>query len=343
MATGTGLDGSFGFKAETTVGTAVTVDRWAEVNSAPLKWEPTWLEPTGLRVGTKFKRAARVVQSRQTVSGSVEFQHATRNMGTLWKMCLGSAVTTPTLISGTAYKQVHQPGDFVGKSMTLQLGIPEPSGTIRAHTYAGCKIPSWTFKVADNEVATLAFDVDGWTEATATALATPSYTSAEVFNFSQASVFKLGGTPSTTTGVVSIAAGVTVPTIVKSFELKGETPMANERYGLGNLGIKKEQLENDTPTITGTLEAEFDRTTFYDLFKANTTTAMQLSLVGSQIGATGQFNTIDFVLAAIKIKGAAPSLDGPDVVQASVDFEVYSNEVDAVAQVTLISADSTAL
>lgn len=344
MATGTGLDAQLGYKAETVVGTAVTPDRFIEFDSEGLNWEPTWLEPTGLRVGTKYKRASRVVQSRQTVTGPIKFQHATRNMGTLWKMAIGSTVTSPTLITGTAFKQVHQPGDFIGKSLTWQVGRPEPStGAVRPHTLSGCKIPSWEFSVSDGEIAQLTLDVDGWTEATATALASAVYVSAEVFNFSQATVFKLGGTPATTTGVVAITSGVAVPTIVKKFTLKGSAPLATDRFGLGNAGIKKEQLENDTPTITGTLDAEFDKATFYDVFKANTTTAMQLSLIGSQIAATGSFNTLDFVIAAVKIKSASPNVDGPDIVQASVDFEVYSNEVDAPFQVTLISADSTAL
>jgi hypothetical protein len=318
------------------------VTRFLEFNSESLKWEPTWIEPTGLRVGTKYKRASRLVQSRSTVSGSMEFNHATKGMGLLWKMALGSTVASPTLISGTAYKQVHQPGDFIGKSMTVQVGRPEPSGTVRAHTYAGVKVTKWEFKVSDNGIATLSVDVDGWSEATATALATAAYTTgAGLFNFSQATVFKLGGTASTSTGVVSIAAGVTVPTVVKSFTISGEAPMAVDRFGLGNAGIKKEQLENDVPVIKGSLDAEFDRSTFYDLFKANTTTAMQLSLVGSQIAATGSFDTIDFVLPAVKFKDAAPSVSGPDIVQAKVDFEVYNDEANATAQVTLISTDST--
>src|SRR5687768_2318051 len=118
MATGTGLDAQLGFKLESTYGTAVTVDKFAEFNSESLTWEPTWLEPSGLRVGTKFKRASRLVQSRQTVSGSIELEHATRNMGALWKLALGSTVTTPTLVLGSAYKQVHVPGDYIGKSAT---------------------------------------------------------------------------------------------------------------------------------------------------------------------------------------------------------------------------------
>jgi hypothetical protein len=344
MPTGTGLDAQLGFKLESTYGTAVTVDKFQEFNSESLAWEPTWLEPSGLRVGTKFKRASRLVQSRQTVSGSIELEHATRNMGALWKLALGSTITTPTVISGTAYKQCHVPGDYLGKSMTIQVGRPEPSGTVRAHTYAGCKCSGWEFSVSDGEYATLSLDIEGRSEATATALATASYVAGQtVFNFSQATVFKLGGTPTTASGETTIAGGVTVPTVVTGFTCSGETPMATERYGLGNAGLKNEPLENDIPTVTGTLSAEWDRTTFYDVFKANTTTALQLDLVGAQIAATGSFETVSFIFPAVKFKNVAPSVDGPDLISADVDFEAYSNEVDPAIQVKLISADSTAI
>ncbi len=343
MATGTGLDAQLGFKLESTYGTAVTVDRFAEFNSESLSWEPTWLEPSGLRAGTKFKRASRLVQSRQTVSGSIELEHATRNMGALWKLALGSTVTTPTVVLGSAYKQVHVPGDYIGKSATFQVGRPEPSGTVRAHTYAGCKVAGWEFSCSDGEYATLSLDIEGRSEATATALATASYVAGmEVFNFSQVTVFKLGGTASTAAGETTIASGVTVPTVVTGITLSGETPMATERYGLGNAGLKNEPLENDTPTVTGTLSAEWDRTTFYDLFKANTTTALELKFEGSVISGTDK-NTLSFILPAVKFKMVAPNVDGPDVIQADVDFEAYSDETNPAIQVKLISADSTAL
>lgn len=343
MATGTGLDAQFGYKLESVYGTPVTVDKFQEFASESLTWEPTWLEPSGLRVGTKFKRASRLVQSRQTVSGDIQLEHATRGMGSLWKMALGSPITTPTLILGSAYKQVHVPGDFIGKSATIQIGRPEPGGTVRAHTYAGCKIAGWEFSVSDGEYANLSLTVEGRSEATATALATASYTAgAEVFNFSQVSVFKLGGTPSTAAGETTIASGVTAPGVVTGFTLTGETPMATERYGLGNAGLKSEPLENDIPTVTGSLEAEFDRATFYDVFKANTTTAIEVKLEGSVISGTDK-NTLSFIIPAAKFKAVAPNVDGPDVVQATVDFECYSNEVDPVVQVKLISADSAAL
>lgn len=341
MATGTGLDAQLGFKLETTWGTPVTVDKFIEFDSESLQWEPTWIEPTGLRVGTKFKRASRLVQSRQTVTGGFETQFASRTMGTLLKAALGSTVTTPALVLGSAYKQVHNPGDFLGKSLTIQVGRPEPGGTVRAHTYEGCKVTSWEFSVSDGETAKFSVEVDGQTELTATALATASFVSAEVFDFSDVTVFKLGGTVTGTTEL-SVAGGVTVPGVVKGFTIKGENPMATERFGLGNAGQKAEQLENDTPTITGTLDAEFDRATFYDLFKANTTTAIEFKMEGAVISGTDK-NTVHIVVSAAKFKTAAPNVDGPDVVQMSADFEAYSDETNAPLMFKLISADSTAL
>jgi len=342
MATGTGLDGQVGYKLETTVGTEVTVDKFVEFDSEGLEFDPSFIEPSGLKVGTKFKRGSRLVQSRNMVSGSIAMQHATRNMGAFWKLALGSSVTTPTNIVGTAYKQIHQCGGLVGKSMTLQVGRPEPSGTVRAHTFRGCKVTGWEFSCSDNDTARLSLDVDGWNEATATALATASFVSSEVFSFAQATTFTLGATVAGTTEL-TVSGGTAVATVVRGVTLRGENPMNTERFGLGNSGIKKEQLENGDQTITGTLDIEYSKTEWYDPFKAGTAIVLYLKFVGSQIAATGEFNTLEFIIPQAKIKKATPKVDGPDVVQASVEFEVYDGETYNPFQVKLISADSTAI
>jgi hypothetical protein len=343
MATGSGLDAQLGYKLETTVGTPVTVDKFLEFNSEGLEYDPGYIEPTGLRVGTKFKRGSRLVQSRQMVSGSIELNHATRLMGALWKVALGSTVTTPTVVLGSAYKQIHQTGDLLGKSLTLQVGRPEPSTqTVKPHTIAGAKCTGWEFSVSDNEVAKLSLDIDGWTEATATALATASYVTSEEFNFSQCTEFSLGNTIAGTTELTE-SAGTAVTSIVKSLSFKGDNPLATERFGLGNLGVKKEQYENGTPTITGTLEAEYLQSEFYTPFKANTATSLVVRFEGSVISGTDK-NTLEFIVPEIRIKKVTPKVEGPDLVQASVEFEVYTNSTaQNPFQVKLISADSTAI
>ncbi len=330
MTTGTGLDAQLGIGLETTVGTPATADTFLEFNSEGISFDPGYIEPTGLRVGVKYKRGSRLVQSR--------------NMGLLWKLCLGSSVTTPTVISGAAYKQSHQTGDLVGKSATIQVGRPEPTSpfTVKPHTYSGCKVTSWEFSVSDNEVAKLNLEVDGWSEATATALATASFVTSEEFNFSDVTSFSLGGTIGGTTEL-TYNGGTAVASGVKSLSLKGDNALATERFGLGNGGTKKEQLENGTPTITGTLDAEYNQSEFYTPFKAGTATSMLVRFVGSAIGATGEFNTLEFIIPEIRIKKVTPQVSGPDIVQAQVEFEVYSNGTNNPFQVKLISEDSTAL
>lgn len=342
MATGTGLDAQIGVAQESTWGTPVTVTRFLEFNSETLKRDVTWLEPTGLRVGTKYARAARVRQARRSISGDVELEWATKGLGPLIKNMLGSLVGPTQIASTTAYKQIATPGDFRTLGLTVQVGRPEPAtGTVRPFTFQGVKIPRWEFSLSDNATPKLKITLDGKDESTATALATASYlTGATVFDFSQATL-KLGGTATTASGETTIAGGVAVATILKDISITGAAPMAGDRFGIGNAGLKAEQLENATPQISGKIAAEFGKVELYDVFTGNTTVAMQLDLTGSQIGVSGNNFLLSFILPAVKLKAAPPQVSGPGVVMMSTDFEAYSDEVNPVIQIKTQSDETT--
>lgn len=343
MATGTGLDAQLMVGQETTWGTAVTPSLALEFSGETIKQDITWLEPTGLRVGTKYARVGRVRQARKSVAGDFTVEFASKGMGRLVKHMLASTLNTPVQIaSTTAYKQVHVPGDFRGLSFTTQVGRPEAAtGTVRPFTWSGCKIPKWEFSVKDNAIPTLKLTIDGRQELTATALAVASYLAGTtVFDFSQATL-TLGGTVSTAAGETSIAGGVAVATIVKDITISGNAPMDAARFGIGNAGLKAEQLENATPNINGKLTAEFGKTELYDVYAANTTTALQLTLTGGPIGVSGNNFLLSFIMPAIKLKAAPPAVSGPGVVMMSTDFEVYSDEVNPVIQVKIQSDEVT--
>jgi hypothetical protein len=342
MATGSPIDSQLGLKAETTYGTPVTVDRFFEYDEASLVWEPNWREPTGLRAGRRFKRYSRLAMTRSAASGSISLQHSTRDMGLLWKMALMSSVSAPTTLVAPATRQIHIPSDTI-TSATLQLGIPEPqSTTVRAHTFAGVVCTGWEASVDDGETLNLSMDLDARSEATATALATASYTAgANVFAFQNVSNFKTGGTATTTTGLISVASGVAVPGVVTAWSISGSNALALERYGLGNAGLKNAPRINDYPTYTGSLTAEYDRTTWYDPFKAGTAFAMQLDFVGAAIAASGSSDTVSFIAPKMVVKSAGPTISGPELVSQTVEFEIYDDEVNAPLQVVLISADAT--
>ena len=354
-----GLSGQIGIKAETTWGTAATpVTAFYEFLSESLKWTPTFIDSAGLKAGQAYKRVARTAISRYTVDGDITMEHtdgqataAGASMGTWWKHALGSTVTTPTQISAsTAYRQTHVPGSKAGFGLTVQVGRPQISGpTVQPFTYDGCKVVSWEFSCSDNQFAQLQLSLLGQDEATATALASASYpTPNGVFSFADTAtagggVFTIGGTPSTTGGRTTIATGTAVQSLVSAISIKGETPMKDDRFGFGNGGGRGEPIENDIPTITGTLTSEFySRTELYDLFKANTTTALQIDFAHGDAGSTNPYR-LSFVLPACKLKSGAMNVDGPDVVGQNIDFEAMDNGVDPVIQVELVSKQSTSV
>jgi hypothetical protein len=348
MPYGSGLSAQVGVKAETTVGTQVVVDRFYELLSESLAFSPTWLDGQGLRAGQAYQRVARTSQSRFTVGGDLTVEHADKGgMGLLWKHCLGSILTVPTQIGATtAWKQNHHAGATsvkTGLGLTVQVGRPQTDGTVKAHTYRGCKVVGWEFTVSDGALAQLKVTFDGWQEDLAAGLASASYTAgAGVFSFSDASVFKLGGTPTTAAGETTVAGGVSVATVVRSFTLRGSTPLATERYGLGNAGVKREQIENAIPEITGTLEGEYtSQSEIYALFKNNTTTALELVLEHGLAGTAEPYE-LGFVLPACKILEGGPQVGGPDIVGQSINFKAYDDgTTNPVAQVRLVSTDTT--
>lgn len=340
-AYGSGLSGQVGIAAESTWGTPVTVTRFHEFLTESLNWEPTWLDSAGIRSGQGYKRVSRVKQSRFSVSGGLEMEAPDKGLGLILKHALGSSATATQIGVTTAYKQIHTPGSKSGLGLTVQVGRPQTNATVRPFTYEGVKIPSWEFSVSDGEIAKFSFDMDGQDMSTATALATASYTAdTSIFTFAEASTFTLGGTASTTGGETTIASGTDVATIVRGVTIRGETGLANERFGLGNAGAKSEQIENEIPVITGTLEGEFtDRTEIYDLFKANTTTAMQLDFTHGDAGTSNPFK-ISFILPALKFKTANTNVGGPDILGQSVEFEAYDDLANPVIQVVIVSTDT---
>jgi hypothetical protein len=341
MPPGSGIAAQAGFGVESVVGTGVTVDHFPEFNSETVNYVKGILQGQGLHAGGYYDRASRRVVSTKGAGGDITMDHATKKMNIFWKYMLGSTPVFTQQGATTAWKAVHQPGTSDGMSFTYQKGVPQTDGTVRPFTFNGGKISSWTFSVTDQQIAQLALTMDFWNVATATGLAAASYPAGnEVFNFSQVTAFTLGGTASTTSGVVSIASGVAATTLFKGYSLTGTKSLAADRRGLGNAGIKKEQIENGYRELSGTLDGEFtSRTEIWDLMQADTTTALQITFTGSNIASTF-FNTIDIILPVVKFDTADVSVGGPDIVMQSVPFKVLDDGVNAPIQVSITSTDT---
>lgn len=359
-----GLSGQVGAVAESTYGTPVTVSHFYEFLGENFVFVPTWLDGQGLKAGQAFNRASRTVQSQFNVTGDLTMEHTSGeaanavadSMGFWWKYALGSSVVTPTLVLGTAYKQVHTPGSKAGQFITAQVGRPQISGiTVQPFTFTGTKVTQWDFSCNDNQIAQLKVTFDGQTELTggsAPALAAASYpTPNGLFSFANATLFNIGGTASTAAGETTIAGGSAVQSRVTGITITHASPMKTDRFGLGNAGLKGEPIENAIPTITGTLTTEFfNRTELYDVFKSAATTALQLDFTkfdsagndANGVAAGPNPYRLSFIMPAVKFKTAATNITSPDVLPQTVNFQAYDDGSGSnpVIQVKLVSKES---
>jgi hypothetical protein len=352
---GTGLSSQIMVAAETTVGTQVVTTTAYEFLNENFVYAPTDLDGQGLKAGQAFERVSRHVRARTDINGDFTVEHSDKgHMALLWKHALGSTLTVPVVIGATtAYESYLVPGSRAGLGLSVQVGEPQPNATVIPFTYSGGKITQWDFSVTDNAIAQLKLTMDAWNVDTVAALTTAAYTaSAGVFTFADASTFKIGGTPSTTSGKTTIAAGSTLTTLFSGMTLTGSNPMKVDRYGLGNAGIKKEQLENAIPMITGTLDGEFtSRTEIYDLYKSNTATSLQIDLThfdgaGKDAGGVASGPNpymLSFILPSVKFTSITANTAGPDIVAQKVAFKAFDDGsgTNPVIQVHLVSTDTT--
>lgn len=360
-----GLSGQIGAVAAPSYGDSATVvTHFYEFLSETLTFNPNWLDGAGLKAGQAYKRSSRTVQSRFEGKGDLVMEHASGeaanavadSMGFWWKWALGSALVTPTVIVGTAFKQVHTNGSKAGQFITLQVGRPQISGpTVQPFTYLGVKCEGWEFTCSDNKIAELKLNFDAQTESTSVALAAASFpTPNGNFSFANASVLTLGGTASTSAGETTVAGGSALGSRVTGITITGATPMKVDRFGLGNAGLKGEPIENAIPTITGTLTTEFfSRTELYDVFKAAGTNPLQIDFTkfdsagNDANGAAAGANPfrLSFILPAVKFKTSAVNVSSPDVIPQQVGFEAYDDGsgTNPVIQVKLVSKESSAI
>lgn len=295
MPIGAGLSGQLGVKAESTFGTAVTVDTFLEFNSESLGLTKNVVQGHGIRAGGLYDRSQRRAFTTRTAGGTVNLDFPTTGADPLLKQMLGS-------VSGTTTK-TYVPGPLTGLGLTIQKGVPQTDGTVKPFTYSGCKIPSWTLSCETGGILVLDFEVDAQDEVTATALATASYTAHNIFNFAQGAL---------TLGGVAVAN-------VKAATVTSAVPMKTDRFFFNSAGKKAEQIENDYRTTTGTLSTEFvDQATIYDLFRPDTSTGLILTFTNG--GAS-----LVVTVPAIYFDGETPKVGGPDVVDLAAAFTALDN------------------
>ena len=106
------------------------------------------------------------------------------------------------------------------------------------------------------------------------------------------------------------------------------------------LGVKANQLENDYRAVTGKFSGEFSKAQFYDVFKAGTTTPIQITWTLGDAGGGNPFS-LDTVLPACKLNSGTNNVGGPDIIMGDIEFVALDDQATTPIQLTYVSTDTS--
>ena len=315
MALASGLAAQLGLKEETTYGTAVTVDTFGEFVSESIKFDRSRIESAGLRAGRRVLH--RWAQGSQRAAGDLELELPNVGViGWLLKHAFGGVATT----GSGPYVHTFTPGDLAGKGLTVQIGRPDMGGTVRAFTYNGAKVTSWSIAASVDEYVKATFSLYALAEATGTALATASYPA--------------GLAPFVFTGAQLDIAGSGIA--VKDITLSGDNTLATDRHRQRASDPEQslEPLESNLREYAGSLSADFEDLTAYTRFTAGTEAALVATF-------TSGSDTL-VVTTNVRFDGETPVVGGPDLLEQPLSFKCLSGTSDAAAiTAVLTNTDAT--
>lgn len=315
MALPSGLAAQVGVAAEATYGTYVAPTRYFEFVSETVDLERERIDSEGIRTGRTVLH--RWAQGIQRVTGDVELELAAQGFGLIWSHILGGVATA----GSNPYTHTFTPDTLTGKSLTVQIGKPDIGGTVRSHSYLGCKIAAANLACATNEIARLTLSLYGAHEDTAQSLGVASYNaSLSPFVFTHGSVSLAG-------------SGYDV----KSLDLTIDNGLATDRHFIRTTTPErpKEPLQNALREVTGTIVSDYVDLTAYNRFVNGTEAALVLTF---NAGAS----SILTITMNVRFDGSTPNVAGRDLLEQELPFKAVSGTSDAAAlTVALTNAEAT--
>ncbi|MBD0707394.1 MULTISPECIES: phage tail tube protein [unclassified Streptomyces] len=327
MAIGSGLGAQLGIAAETTYGTYTVPSVFPEFTKQSLALKKTTATSSGIAAGRLMALASRRVVTQREVSGSVDLEVSTRGMGLLLQALMGSTAAPVQQGAGPAYLQTHTLADTLGRSLTIQAGIPLTTGIVTAKTFLGCKVTSAEFSCEAGGMLTASVEFDGRDCDETKTLAVASYTPSAPFTF-MGMALKTG------------AYGAEAPLDgVRKVSVKIERAQATDRFYANGSALKAEPVSSDLVKVSGSLEMDYVATTVDDLHTSDGTTSLVWEFTGANIAPTYS-ETFRVRLPAIKVDDAPPTVDGPAIVRPTFNFTALYDGVNKVA-IDYMSADTT--
>lgn len=309
MTVASGIGSQVGIAAESTYGTYVAPTQFIQAEKASMKKVKNTVTDAGLGAGRLMSLGAHRVTTTKGGTGSIGFAAVNKGMGLLLQALMGSTATPTQQGSTAAYKQTHTLADPLGKSLTIQTGVPNTSGTANPYSFTGCRVTDATFKFEVDKNVDVEFSIDAQDVTESEDLATASYdTGTRQF---------VGTDVAVKVGTYSSESSVSG---VKKVTVKIDRGLETGSYYLGASGLKAQPIVADFAKITGTISADLvDKAVWADRFRDDTSFSLVLEAVGTVIEDT-YYNTLRITLPQCYLDGDTPVADGPGVVSGDFPF-----------------------
>ena len=305
MAIGSGLGSSFGFSAESSYGTYVAPTKFVRHRSANIQKAANRVQGEGIQSGVYGMLLSQFVEATTAATGTVTFDVQSKGLGVLLNTLMGGTVSPVQQGATTAYLQTHTLADPFGKSMSVQVGLPQRGGTVTPATLKGAKVASVAFQAGVDSVLQATATLDAQAYENSTSLATPSYLSGvNVFHGGQMTV-KIGtyGSEAAVSGVKTMSATINRGMDVAGYYAGATVP-----------GTKSEPVLNAATSITGSFGVDFINTTdFHTRAVGNTSTSVVITFVGPLIAST-YYETFTITIPSVVF----PSPESFDVADRNV-------------------------
>lgn len=327
MGIGSGLGASVGVIADSgSYGVYRAPTAHIRARSAAVEKTATRVQGEGIAAGTHMPLTSHYVETVTGASASITFDVQSKNMGTVLLPLFGSS--TSALTVSPAYTHTLTVSDPVGKSLTVQAGLPYRGGTVLPHTLSGGKVTKADFSCTVDGLLECSVEIDGKTFTSSTALAAPTYTATNVFHGGQMTV-KTG-----TWGAESAVTGV------RGFNLSIARPLDTEDYTAGQTGTKSEPVANGFAEVTGSITADWLAVaTFQTLAHGTTATSLVIEFTGPVITATTA-ETFRFKIPGVLFEPATQGWDGPAELTNDWSFKAAYDGTN-VPTLEIISTETT--
>lgn len=334
MTLPSGMGSQLGLKKESVYGTAVTVDKFYEFDSESLTLSPNFNDSTGLRANRMFQPSGRMRPTTRSAGGDVAMQVPTKLFGSILDLLNGATNTPAQQGSTTAYKTTFNVGTSVpNKSATIQVNKPDVGANDHPFTYPGGVLTQAAFSCDANGV--LSATLTWWTQDETTPSTTPAGASLASASYATGVTSWIGSGSG-----VAININGSGYTYANSWSLTWAQPYRTDQPHLGSGGTFAQPIPNGLPTVSGTINGDWDSEVRYLLMRAGTIVDIYADFVGNTIASTYK-EEIKFDCTAAQIRGGGTTVGGPDVLTQGIDFVCGDDGTNVPLKIDYVSTDST--